>query len=269
MEQKISSVDSHDDSYFASFTDMLIGILFIFLILLVMVASNLQSQQQENQEAEEEMTKVTESRNIILDEMRITLEAVTKVIESRDIVLDEMRKSLEKMGVKVEIDLEQGILRLPESVLFDTGSDHISHRGKDALGKLADVLAIYLPCLAANNIKENNICNRLELKSTNVLEAVFIEGHTDIKGSDRGYDNWGLSVRRAISVFRNLIANKPILDKGIVNSQNVPILGVSGYEARRPISNADLRQNRRIDLRFIMRSPTPEDVTRIKHELEK
>ncbi|MCA9806212.1 MAG: OmpA family protein [Cyanobacteria bacterium HKST-UBA02] len=247
MEQShASALGSHDESYFASFTDMLVGILFIFIILLVMVASNYQNQQNESRKA---------------------TEAVTKIIESRNVVLNEIGKSLEKAGVKVEIDLEQGILRLPESILFDVGSDQVNPNGKAALAKLASVLEKYLPCLAVADEKYRTACDCLELKSKGGLEAVFIEGHTDASGSEHGYDNWGLSARRAITVFRELTASKPILDRGIVNSHSVPVLGVSGYEARRPVSTTDPQQNRRIDLRFIMRSPTPEDVDHINDAL--
>lgn len=248
MSHYSSAVDSHDDSYFASFTDMLIGILFIFIILLVMVATNFQTQQNESRQA---------------------TEAVTKMIESRNIVLEEISKSLQEAGIKVEIDLEQGILRLPESILFDIASDRVNLQGRKALKKLAEVLATYLPCLGLADQKYQEACDCLRLKSKGCLEAVLIEGHTDTLGSDMGYDNWGLSARRAITVFRELTASQPILDHQIVNAQNVPVLGVSSYEARRPVSNTDLRQNRRIDLRFIMRSPTPEDIHRIRHAAER
>lgn len=236
-------IDAHDEGYFASFTDMLVGILFIFIILLVMVASNYQTQQNQSKAAQE---------------------AVTGMIESRNIVLEEMSRSLEKSGVKVEIDLEQGILRLPESVLFDKGSDQVTPAGRESLAKLAKVLAQYLPCLGVSKVSDNSFCNCLHLKSRGCLEAVLIEGHTDTQGAEHGYDNWGLSARRAITVFKELTSSCPILDRGIVNKQNVPVLGVGGYEARRPVSTSDLRRNRRIDLRFVMRSPTPEDVKQIE-----
>ncbi len=247
MSQSAASVDLHDESYFASFTDMLVGILFIFIILLVMVANNYQAQQQKTKEA---------------------TESVTKMIESRNVVLNEIGKALEVSGVNVEIDLEEGILRLPESILFDLGSDKVNAKGKEALAKLSRVLAIYLPCLSFTQTN-SEACDCLHLKSKGGLEAVFIEGHTDSLGNEKGYDNWGLSARRAITVFKELIGNAPILDHGIVNERQVPVLGVSGYEARRPVSKTDFRQNRRIDLRFVMRSPTPKDVEKMSEALGK
>jgi hypothetical protein len=68
-------------------------------------------------------------------------------------------------------------------------------------------------------------------------------------------------------IFNRLTLYRPELDKSIVNANNFAVLGVSAYAARRPVSQNNLTQNRRIDLRFIMRSPTPEDIERIKKEI--
>lgn len=46
-----------------------------------------------------------------------------------------------------------------------------------------------------------------------------------------------------------------------------PFLVLAAYAASRPIPNATMEQNRRIDIRFLMRSPTPEEIERIKKEL--
>ena len=111
------------------------------------------------------------------------------------------------------------------------------------------------------------MCHRLHLRNRDGLDAVFIEGHTDSTGSSQ--HNWLLSAQRAISVFQEITAIEPYLNQDLKNKNNIPILNVSGYEARRPIDKFDLSANRRIELRFIMRSPTPEDLERIKHGLAK
>jgi flagellar motor protein MotB len=239
------ATDTHDESYFASFTDLLVGILFIFIIMLMLFASNMRNTEQT---------------------ARDVTEQVTAMIESRNIVLQEIKKSLKELGIEVEVDEEQGILRLPDKILFDRGRYELSADGNEALIKLAGVLRTYLPCLArVKNDTLKEACAKLSLKSQEALETVLIEGHTDRTGAETGFDNWTLSANRAINVFRGLTAAQPVLDDDILNMQNVPVLAVSGYEARRPIvKKNDAAQNRRIDLRFIMRSPTPEDVERIK-----
>lgn len=235
----LDDTETHDEGYFASFTDLLVGVLFIFIILLMVFASNFN-------EATEKVTGMT---------------------QSRDVVLEEIEKSLRKQGVPIQIDKEQGLLRLPESVLFDRSKSTLSPKGNNALKKLAEVLRQYLPCLAQAIERDAIIeagCDALHLKSRDGLETVLIEGHTDITGTDEF--NWSLSAQRAITVFQTITRSQPILNKGIVNTHDLPVLAVSGYAARRPVpgETPQADKNRRIDLRFIMRSPTPEDVKNLQ-----
>ncbi len=245
----LTAAEDHDEGYFASFTDLLIGILFIFIIMLMMFASNYQQKQQKT----EEVTKV-----------------LTKINETRNIVLKEMQKSLENQGVQVSIDSENGVLRLPESLLFESGKWEPKQTGGEAINKLADVLMIYLPCIASADQSLKTSCQEINLIKEPMLETVLIEGHTDSKPfrTETGLDsNWGLSANRSITIFKQLTLHRQELDK-ILNKNKFPVLGVSAYAARRPVQQASLEQNRRIDLRFIMRSPTPEDIERIKREIE-
>jgi chemotaxis protein MotB len=250
-ETHFDDLEEHDESYFASFTDLLVGVLFIFIILLMVFASNFSQ----------------------------AVESVTSANESRKIVLEEIQQSLQEQGVTVTIDTDQGVLRLPEDVLFDTNKSTLNSKGHDALFKLAGILKDYMPCMAKLKIAdvENEVfCESLELKSRNALETVLIEGHTDHTGTIER--NWQLSAERAVTVFRSLTNAQPILDDGIVTTINlngverdIPVLAISGYADRRSTSSTanksadDLKRDRRIDLRFIMKSPTPEDVKSINN----
>jgi chemotaxis protein MotB len=242
----------HDESYFASFTDLLVGVLFIFILLLMIFAHNF------NQ----------------------TVSEVTGIKESRDKVLTEIKKSLDEQGVEVSIDLEQGVLRLPDSILFGVNESRLNSRGIEAVNKLASVLKKYLPCLATLKgitKEQNEVCENLNLQRRDALESVLIEGHTDFRGSRER--NWQLSMERAVSVFRQLTVASPELDDRVVTvyvndmggRKEVPVLAISGYEARRPIEVGNeiesLRKNRRIDIRFIMKSPTPRDVQQISKDI--
>lgn len=240
MHHQSVSLETHDESYFASFTDMLVGIIFIFIILLMIVANNFQE----------------------------AADSVTKINESRDKVLKEIERSLKDAGVPVTVNIEQGVLRLPESILFGVNEYKVNTRGKQALNTLAAVLGTYLPCLARTE-EQNRLaaCKELNLASKDGLDAVFIEGHTDSTGSSE--HNWLLSAQRAISVFRELTEFEPYLKEGVKNTNGVPVLNVSGYEARRPVDLKNFDLNRRIELRFIMRSPTPEDLKKLKDAIGK
>ena len=132
------------------------------------------------------------------------------------------------------------------------------------------MLGKFLPCISiVDNQSHQDSCTKLNLASKDGLDAVFIEGHTDSVGTHE--HNWELSAKRAISVFREITESSPFLNEGLKNKNGVPVLNVSGYEARRPITTIpeNFHLNRRIELRFIMRSPTPEDVKKLKDAVGK
>lgn len=103
---------------------------------------------------------------------------------------------------------------MDEKLLFKSGSYQVDNRGVEALGYLARVLA--------------------QNKEINVM----IEGHTDnipYKGSGALKDNWDLSVKRATSIVRILVANKSIDAKRLTvagRSKFSPIGSNSTVEGR-------------------------------------
>src|SRR5579883_2524827 len=92
---QIANSEEHDEGYFASFTDLLVGILFIFIIMLMIFATNYQQKQKQTEESAKVFTKIN---------------------QARDQMLMEMKKALETDGVQVSIDVKHGVLRLPESL---------------------------------------------------------------------------------------------------------------------------------------------------------
>ena len=79
-----------------------------------------------------------------------------------------------------------------------------------------------------------------------------------------GMNNYGLSVRRAETTFTMLQRNQPAL-RGFLNRPagedgSAPILSLSGYGPDRPVDRGDSekakKRNRRIDLRFLMTTPS-------------
>lgn len=82
------SPDSHDEGYFASFTDMLVGVIFIFIILLMIVANDFQS-------ATESVIKVTQ--DLESTKAEVIAQARQEVLnkarnEELSLELDEARK---------------------------------------------------------------------------------------------------------------------------------------------------------------------------------
>ena len=100
-------------------------------------------------------------------------------------------------------------------------------------------------------------------------EAVLVEGHTDDRpiSTSTFADNWALASARAINTYKALLAYEPSLS-ALLNERGEALLGVSNYEAQRPVSLGptpqDRRLNRRIDLRFLIAAPSEAQLDAIR-----
>jgi flagellar motor protein MotB len=118
-------------------------------------------------------------------------------------------------------------------------------------------MAEVLPCYTWSQL-----CSA-SARKPHLIDAVFVEGHTDIDAMYGGMDNYGLSARRAEATFSKLQKSRPELtgfkNKPQTEAGSAPILGLSGYGPDRPIASgvdeAAKKRNRRIDLRFLMMAP--------------
>jgi chemotaxis protein MotB len=233
-----------EDSYLASLSDLIIGVLFVFIILLMAFALNYRVAQTDADVKQQELTK----RNQQLSDAH----------NERKELLERVQKTLRDKGIPVEIDINNGVLRLPESLLFDSGKAELRDTGVEALRIVAQNLSQILPCYATS--KSPSIkCVATEKKARR-LEAIFIEGHTDnVPIHNVSFkDNWDLSVARAKGTYLALTKGAPELEQ-MENERAQPLLSFSAYAERRPIvpndSDNGRRKNRRIDLRFIMAVP--------------
>jgi flagellar motor protein MotB len=215
----------HEEStehFFTSFTDLLVGVIFLFMLLLMVFALNL--------------------KNAEIDKPKIVSE------EIRANLLREISRRMEGRGTPVTLDLANGVVRLPEAQLFESGQWKLSTEGEKMVASFAAVLGEVLPCAAQSTQPCQWTVQPLP------LDSVLIEGHTDKRPftSPQGYGNWELSAFRAITVYKAMAAAEPALEQSIFNTGNQPILGVSAYADRRPVDTATLDPNRRIDIRFNM-----------------
>ncbi len=242
MNGKASYPSEEEGSYLASISDLMSGLLFIFIITLMVFAISLREQEKRKQ-----------------DEVR----SLKGSAEERVKLLNELKQSLKARGIVVEIDEEHGVLRLKEGVLFDSGRAELGAKGEFVVQNLSAVLGEVLPCYTKSKDSKSAKCNGLGKNGK--LEALLIEGHTDNVpiGLDRAFkDNWELSAARAKTVYRVLVRDNPVLDE-LYNQDDIRILSISGYEARRPVASNETEegrsQNRRIDLRFLLRPPKSAD----------
>ena len=284
MSEQNSDNDDAEENYFVSLSDLMTGVVFIFVILLCAFAFHYQTESQTAKsqktiadtaiaDAKAAAASAAQSKNAAdkaeadAHEKERKIDALSKLLRERDDalqrILSELVEKLAARGVRVLFDPATGVIRLPEELLFDRGSDVLSESGKQGLAIVSEEL---VPVLRRG----------CEERSPFRLEAVFIEGHTDNDPirSAKFSDNWDLSARRATNTYRALVTGKPEL-KTFNNpaKEPQPVLGVSGYGETRPakVGTTDeiKKLNRRVDLRFLMAHPTEEELKRAQEELNR
>jgi flagellar motor protein MotB len=274
-----------DDSYLASVSDLMVGMLFVFIIMLMGFALSYRDAEDEAQadrarltadaaRMREERAALAAERDALLAERARLSAAATELLrrdEARADLLGELRAALEGQRVPVSIDAANGVLRLPEALLFDSGAATLRPEGKRALQALADALVGVAPCLAQP--EPSGPMPGCAAGAQPLLEAVLIEGHTDempLRGGAFA-DNWQLAAARAVNTFKALTAYRGELERWR-NGRGEALLGVSAYEARRPVVQGGAaeqrRLNRRIDLRFLVAAPVLGDLAALRRDLD-
>lgn len=143
--------------------------------------SNLSEQEKLNLLLKEKMQKLAE-REATINELQKEIAAQNKRLQD---LLNSVKDALLGFSSdELTVTEKNGkiYVAMSDKLLFESGSALVNRQGKEALGKLAEVLK-----------KQNDI-------------DVFIEGHTDSKPikTVQFKDNWDLSVVRATSVVRIL-----------------------------------------------------------------
>jgi len=236
----------------------------------------------------------TEKENITHKQQAL-IEDLTDTEATRTLILDDIKALLEKDGIEVLVVKDEGILRLPEKLLFSASSWEITN--KEPIKALGNALTRVLPCytLVADLPEQPKDCRKTEAK----IEAIFIEGHADFvhfrdptsgppeqqspgtqnsSAARRTYvlkDNVDLSAIRATSTFRELLKAQPDLGR-FLSPEKAPILSVSGYGEYRPIprdtkesEEAYKQRLRRIDLRILMATPRSETAKQLQEQIER
>ncbi len=257
-----SDQEETEESYFVSMTDIMVGLLFIFIIMLMVFGLMLK--------IETESTRNTQANlRQVVTETKIEVEDIQDVDSLRTQMLRDIEGRLNDVGVRVIVREENGVLQLPDEILFASEEYMLSTEGRLAIGHLARALDAILPCYA-NSASSPTASGCLSaVPETAQLEAVFVEGHTDKDGTQQY--NWSLSARRAINTFIELDGQSRIATK-LLNENGQFLFSISGYGENRPVrlgdTDEDKDQNRRIDLRFVMSVSHEEALERVQSRLE-
>jgi chemotaxis protein MotB len=168
-------------------------------------AANKQNLLSKSQQELASQQKRLEQLQALMDQQKQAIQAIRKKMSDALVGFDPKDLSVAIKNGKVYVSLQ-------ENLLFPSGSAVVNPKGKEALGKLAQVLNI------------------------NPDITVDIEGHTDsipIRG--RYQDNWDLSVARASSIVRILTKDYQVDPMRVIasgHSQYDPVQTNSTPEGR-------------------------------------
>ena len=280
-----------ENPFLLSFSDLMASLLAIFILALVVMMIQLHKQKltlEEDRknivslEQHEKILKENERLRALIDELRAGLKEIQtiqkKVMDALEGVgssrekqlaymLETIQQDLKKQGIDVLIAENGTVLRIPEKALsFELSR----YRIQDQYNLAADAIGSSL--LNALGKRENR----------EILDTVFIEGHTDAVPNRQEMGNWGLSTYRAISLWLHWTESpgRHAALKNLMSTVNEashierPLISTSGYAATRPadlsrVGNLQTIQtgnaaDRRIDIRFTLASTKKKDRSELK-----
>lgn len=255
-----------EHNFLASVSDLTSALLFVFIIALA--GAIIQAQKAAN-----DAVKANASAIQYADQARKTrdeLSVVNSRLQGNNIARGALIGTIQEqmtteLKVHVNIDSTKGVLRVPEAAIsFETGSAKLNDENLQRLEKMGNILAKTLPCFrpVEKGATRDKHCIALN-PNGNILDAVFIEGHTDNQsfyGDTLENRNRMLSTSRSNAVYQALVLGNPLLSK-MKNSKDESLFSISGYGADRPLPGhyhetpTSDAANRRIEFRFIFEEP--------------
>lgn len=279
-------------NYFASMTDLLVGVLFILIIMVAYLAFQIDTEERvpwsifepvkvERDTLRGEVQLLSDKVVLLLKEverLRIELEKAKKINplerymvqgqEKRDQIVRGTVEDLRALNIDARVGRASNVVTISGANLFASGRSKLDSLDGaiDRVDRLAEVLSKRVGCYAINpnfGTEEQKICN----PDLIFVDAIFIEGHTDNipvqqRLRDGSKTNLELSARRATNTYEQLVTHEPALVT-LTNPSGEQALSVAAYGEQRPmvpnIEPEDREKNRRIDIRFDMFVPKTQE----------
>lgn len=284
----MQTTQNEGTNYFASMTDLLVGVLFILIIMVAYLAFQINTEERVPRSLFEQVKKEkdalvseVQALNAEVASLKEEIERLREMLRSmreakplenymaqgqakRDQIVQDTVETLKALNIDARIGRANNVVTISGANLFASGRSNLDSLpgAIERVEKLAEVLSQRIRCHAFSpdvDPSELRQCNPDFL----FLEAVFIEGHTDnarVLGrlADGSRNNLELSAKRATNTYEQLVAHAPEL-KTYTNPSSEQALSVAAYGEQRPmvpnLSEEQREMNRRIDIRFDMFVP--------------
>ena len=206
---------------------------------IVLLSNNMTEQDEKlklNDQKMLDLLKAVENKQTKYDDLLVKLQAQKSKIKSltgiKLKVIAELKSSL---GNKINIDKENGSLRLASNILFDKGSSNLKEAAKSELK--ANFIDYVNTLIMNKNIAKH-------------LDKIIIEGHTDSDGSY--LYNLNLSQQRAFAVMNYLLTLDYIKEHNI--KEKLVASGRSYLDAINSNGVEDKDASRRIEVKFRLKN---------------
>ena len=206
---------------------------------IVLLSNNMTEQDEKlklNDQKMLDLLKAVDNKQTKYDDLLVKLQAQKSKIKSltgiKLKVIAELKSSL---GNKINIDKENGSLRLASNILFDKGSSNLKEAAKSELK--ANFIDYVNTLIMNKNIAKH-------------LDKIIIEGHTDSDGSY--LYNLNLSQQRAFAVMNYLLTLDYIKEHNI--KEKLVASGRSYLDAINSNGVEDKDASRRIEVKFRLKN---------------
>jgi flagellar motor protein MotB len=268
-----------ENPFLLSFSDFMVSLLAIFILIVVVMVVQVRKMKDSipnpgeghwvSNAQHEKWIKLDKAVSALLEKMKVfdsmkvgferSLDKAGQRRKELQQIISDIKTDLERQGVAVTPDLANLCLRFrddkegsnaPRKLLFNKGSSEIPIQSQ----------------LTANIVGESLLKALSNARNQQLIDTVFIEGHTDSIPDVRPKGNWGLSAERAISLWQfwtespgKLVALRNLRSISEQGDEK-PMISVSGYaDTRSTYSKEELSalpndrpDDRRIEIRFTL-----------------
>lgn len=254
--RKHKKIESIDNPFWITYSDLLSSLVMIFLILIFcfMGLSTILLKIRERQ--------YEKSNNQIAKIQLLEKKVIRLKIEKQAEALRSLKEKLEKLKRKypreIDVDRKRGIASIKNKILFDVGSANLRLEGKLFLNRFMKDWS-------------NDFLLEQFIGEDGIIEQIFIEGHADPSGASDKNENYiqnmTLSMARSESVNKYIFSDECSFSKKEKLKEKLSVSGRSNIESllvlskKRPghtdkaWNDADMPLYRSVNLKLIFVNP--------------